>query len=217
MVLDCSTIHYLLKWGSTQLNGNVLELAVPLGAEVADDIWVLVWLPQQLDFPVCKAEAFWENSLHCHWTVIKLTPCGETMEIQCCAISSVFYSQTSWIIVYWLFRLTCRRLCPRHHDQGPLLDGKLCCPLWQYLSLPLINQTHHFNNENSWNYYPSVEQAPTKSVNVISIPNSLPPSSCSLAELPSSDTDRLEWLEARGVTLGLLWSEHSERVRATSR
>lgn len=128
-----------------------------------------------------------------------------------------FTNQTSWIIVYWLFRLTCRRWCPRHHDPRPLLDGKLCCPLWQYLSLPLINQTHHFNNENSLNYYPSVEQAPTKTVNVILIPNSLPPSSYSLAELPSSDTDRLEWLEARGVTLGLLWSEHSERVRATSR
>lgn len=76
------SIHYLLKWGSTQLNGDVLELTVPLSAEVADDVRVLVWLPQQLNFSVRKAEALWENSLHCHWTVVKLTPCGEIMEMQ---------------------------------------------------------------------------------------------------------------------------------------
>lgn len=69
--------HYLLKWGSTQLDGDVLKLTVPLSAEITNDIRVLVGLSEQLNLPVCKAEALWEDSFHCHGTVVKLPPCGE--------------------------------------------------------------------------------------------------------------------------------------------
>jgi hypothetical protein len=33
---------YLLQGGRTQLNGNVLELPIPLRAEVTDHVWVLI-------------------------------------------------------------------------------------------------------------------------------------------------------------------------------
>lgn len=67
-------MNHLLKCGSTQLYGDVLELPVSLGAEVADHVWVLVRLSEQLNLSVCKAEALWENSLHGHCTVVKLPP-----------------------------------------------------------------------------------------------------------------------------------------------
>lgn len=74
-------IIYLLKRGSTQLYGDVLELAVPLGAEVTDNIWMLIRLSEQLNLSVRKAEALWEDSFHCHWTVVKLPPVGEKVEM----------------------------------------------------------------------------------------------------------------------------------------
>lgn len=69
--------HHLLKRGGAQLDGDVLELPVPLGAEVADDVGVLVRLAQQLNFSVCEAEALGEDPLHRHATVVKTPPCGD--------------------------------------------------------------------------------------------------------------------------------------------
>lgn len=73
-IIPKQAVDDLLKGGSTQLDGDVLELTVSLGAEVSDDVRVLVRFPQQLNLSICKAEAFWENPLNCHWTVVKLTP-----------------------------------------------------------------------------------------------------------------------------------------------
>lgn len=71
----CPQAHgHLLQGGSAELDGDVLELPVPLCAEVADHVRVLVGLAQQLHLPVCKAEALGENPLHCHVTVIKRAP-----------------------------------------------------------------------------------------------------------------------------------------------
>jgi len=67
---------YLLQRRGTQLDGDVLELPVALGAEVADDVGVLVRLAQQLHLPVSEAEALRENPLHRHLPVVKLTPGG---------------------------------------------------------------------------------------------------------------------------------------------
>lgn len=69
--------RHLLKRGGAQLDGDVLELPVPLRAEVADDVGVLVRLPQQLNFSVREAEALGEDPLHRHATVVKTPPCGE--------------------------------------------------------------------------------------------------------------------------------------------
>lgn len=84
--------HYLLKWGSTQLDSDVLKLTVPLSAEITNDIRVLVGLSEQLNLPVCKAEALWEDSFHRHWTVVKLPPCGEENKHWCnivmCTVSN---------------------------------------------------------------------------------------------------------------------------------
>lgn len=84
--------HYLLKRGSTQLNGDVLKLTVPLSAEITNDIRVLVRLSEQLNLPVCKAEALWEDSFHRHRTVVKLPPCGEENKHWCnivmCTVSN---------------------------------------------------------------------------------------------------------------------------------
>lgn len=70
----CSPVGHLLQGGSAELDGDVLELPVPLRAEIADHVRVLVGLAQQLHLPVCKAEALGENPLHCHITVIKGAP-----------------------------------------------------------------------------------------------------------------------------------------------
>lgn len=69
--------RHLLKRGGAQLDGDVLELPVPLGAEVADDVRVLVRLPQQLNFSVGEAEALGEDPLHRHAAVVEPPPCGD--------------------------------------------------------------------------------------------------------------------------------------------
>lgn len=67
-------LSYLLQCAAAQLYGDVLKLTVSLSAEVTNHVWMLIRLPQQLNLAVGKAEAFWENPLYSHWTVIKLTP-----------------------------------------------------------------------------------------------------------------------------------------------
>lgn len=69
---------YLLQCGGTQLDGDVLELPVAFGAKVADDVGVLVRLPQELHLSVGEAEALWKDSFHRHRAVIKLTPVEES-------------------------------------------------------------------------------------------------------------------------------------------
>lgn len=65
---------HLLQGGSAQLDSDVLELPVPLRAEVADHVRVLIGLAQQLHLPVCEAEALGKNPLHRDITVIKGAP-----------------------------------------------------------------------------------------------------------------------------------------------
>lgn len=73
-------VLHLLQSSATQLDSDVLELAVTLRAKVADDVGVFVRLTQQLHLPVRKAKAFWENSLHSHLPIIKMTPGKEKAE-----------------------------------------------------------------------------------------------------------------------------------------
>lgn len=65
---------HLLQRGRAQLDGDVLELPVPLGAEVADHIWVLVRLSQQLDLTVRETEALGEDPLDGHVAAVKHAP-----------------------------------------------------------------------------------------------------------------------------------------------
>ena len=43
-------------------------------AEVAYDIWMLVWLSQQLHFTVGKTETLRQQSLHSHSPALKCAP-----------------------------------------------------------------------------------------------------------------------------------------------
>ena len=71
---------HLLQCGRAQLDGDVLELPVPLGAEVADHVRVLVRLSQQLDLTVRETETLGEDPLDRHITVVKHAPAGRGEE-----------------------------------------------------------------------------------------------------------------------------------------
>lgn len=53
---SCGSWTHLLQGGCAQLDGNVLELPVPLRTEVTDHVGMFVRLPQQLYLAVGKAE-----------------------------------------------------------------------------------------------------------------------------------------------------------------
>lgn len=108
---------YLLQSGATQLDSDVLELAVTLRAKVADDVGVLVRLAQQLHLPVRKAEAFWENSLHCYLPVIKMTSDQKKgSEVYTCKYQTQGYSvytSESIMIRNYLYTMVPSAPCPR--------------------------------------------------------------------------------------------------------
>lgn len=67
---------HLLQSGRAQLDGDVLELPVPLRAEVTDHVRVLVRLSQQLDLAVGETETLGEDPLDGHVAVVKHAPAG---------------------------------------------------------------------------------------------------------------------------------------------
>lgn len=68
---------HLLQRGRAQLNGDVLELPVPLRAEVPDHVRVLVRFSQQLNLAVGETEALGEDPLDGHVTVVEHAPAGQ--------------------------------------------------------------------------------------------------------------------------------------------
>ena len=67
-------LPHLLKGGGAQLDGDVGELAVALGAEVADDVGVLVGFAQELHLPLGEVEALGQDPLHSHPPAVKTAP-----------------------------------------------------------------------------------------------------------------------------------------------
>lgn len=65
---------HLLQRGRAELDGDVVELLVLLRAEVADDVGVLVRLPEQLDLAVHEMETLGQETLHSHVPAVKLSP-----------------------------------------------------------------------------------------------------------------------------------------------
>lgn len=65
---------HLLQRGRAELDGDVVELLVPLGAEVAHDVGVLVRLTEQLHLPVHQMETLGQEALHGHAAAIEVSP-----------------------------------------------------------------------------------------------------------------------------------------------
>lgn len=65
---------HLLQRGRAELDGDVVELLVPLGAEVAHDVGVLVRLAEQLHLPVHQVETLRQEALHGHAAAIEVSP-----------------------------------------------------------------------------------------------------------------------------------------------
>lgn len=65
---------HLLQRGGAELDGDVVELLVLLGAEVTDNVRVLVRLPEQLDLAVHEMETLGQEALHSHIPAVKLSP-----------------------------------------------------------------------------------------------------------------------------------------------
>lgn len=63
----------LLQRRSAQLDGDVGEQAVPLRAEVSDDVRVCVRLPEKLHLPLCYLETLGQDSLDGDTAPIKFT------------------------------------------------------------------------------------------------------------------------------------------------
>lgn len=72
---------HLLQCGRAELDGNVVELLVPLSAEVADNMGMLVRLPQQPHLTVDKMEALGQEALHGHVPAIELSPAQGSMTV----------------------------------------------------------------------------------------------------------------------------------------
>ena len=71
----------LLQGGSTQLDGDVCEQTVSLGAEIADDIRVCVGRSQELHFALCYLKTLWQNSLHGDVAAIEFPPAVVKMKV----------------------------------------------------------------------------------------------------------------------------------------
>lgn len=63
----------LLQCRGAQLDGDVGEQAVPLRAEVPDDVRVRVRLPEKLHLPLCYLETLGQDSLDSDMAPIKFT------------------------------------------------------------------------------------------------------------------------------------------------
>lgn len=71
---DLEVQAHLLQRGRAELDGDVVELLVPLGAEVAHDVGVLVRLAEQLHLPVHQVETLGQEALHGHAAAIEVSP-----------------------------------------------------------------------------------------------------------------------------------------------
>lgn len=79
---------HLLQRGRAELDGDVVELLVLLGAEVADDVGVFIRLSEQLDLTVHEMETLRQEALHSHVPAIKLSPAQSRRWRSCTALPS---------------------------------------------------------------------------------------------------------------------------------
>lgn len=69
-----SFLSNLLQGGLTQLDGDVREEAVPLRAEISDDVGVRVRLPKQLHLPLGHLETLGQDPLDGDAASVKFPP-----------------------------------------------------------------------------------------------------------------------------------------------
>lgn len=70
-VIGVLPFDVILKGRRAKLHCDVSKLAVTLCAEIPDDVLVSVRLSQQTDFSIRQREAVRQQSLHCHFTLLK--------------------------------------------------------------------------------------------------------------------------------------------------